>query len=107
MLPSLCIYFSNVICDFCTIENIEKQRMIVQIRPLSKNIFDCFPTERLFSKISNYNEPRNHLNFNINEMSSVSLLIILYGDESLSLHYNERIFAAVRSYIRASGRFAV
>ena len=64
-------------------------------------------TEHYFLKCPIYIEPRNHLNSNINEISRVSLRIILYGDESLSLHDNEIIFAAVHSYIRTSRRFSL
>ena len=39
-------------------------------------------------------------------MARVSLQIILYRDESFSLHDNERIFAAVHTFIRESGIFA-
>ena len=43
-------------------------------------------TEHYFLKCPIYIEPRNRLNFSINEISRVSLGIVLYGDESLSLH---------------------
>ena len=39
-------------------------------------------------------------------MARVSLQIILYGDESLSLHDNKRIFVAVHTFIPESDRFA-
>ena len=63
-------------------------------------------TEHYFLKCAIYNELGNRLYSNINEIARVSFQIILYGDESFSLHDNERIFAAVHTFIHESGRFA-
>ena len=64
-------------------------------------------TEHYFLKCPNYNDLRNILYSNINDIVRVSLRVILYGDENLSLHDNETVFAVEHNYIRASGRFAL
>ena len=52
-----------------------------------------------------HRELRTSLNEDISSVTRVTLHVILYGDEDLNQSDNEKIFAAVHTYISRSRRF--
>ena len=62
-------------------------------------------TQHYFFECPFYRELRISLNDDISSITRVTLQVILYGDEDLDQPDNEKIFAAVHSYISQSRRF--
>ena len=63
-------------------------------------------TYHYFFECPFYRELRTSLNEDISLVTSVTLQVILYGDEDLHQSDNEKIFAAVYTYISRSRRFS-
>ena len=62
-------------------------------------------TKHFFLECPFYNNQKDKMRQTINEITRLALQIILFGDDNLSLFDNQRIFAAVHTYIRISRRF--
>ena len=63
-------------------------------------------TEHYFFKCNMYNQIRRTLFHTISTISSFSINVILYGDNSKDFRTNKIIFLAVHKYINDSKRFA-
>ena len=81
------LYFRNIIdCPLCACGEIESNQHY---------LFDC----------RYYREFRDSLFQSVSEITTVSLHTLLFGDETLSLADNEKVFSAVHSYIVDTDRF--
>ena len=66
-------------------------------------IEDCF---HYFFQCPLYNVERQRLIFNVEQLCNVSLNVVLYGNESLSIDENLTLFQHVECYIHETNRFA-
>ena len=62
-------------------------------------------TYHYFFECPFYRQLRSSLNKDISSVTRVTLHVILYGDEDLNQSDNEKILAAVHTYISRSRRF--
>ena len=76
-----------------------------RVAQIGNRDFGKWPETRVFILLRYYRELRNRLFQSVSAISTVSLYTLLFGDETLTLADNEKIFSAVHSYIVDTDRF--